>query len=288
MIKTNFIMGYLGSGKTTFIQSYLNSPVGRSEKILLIVNDFGKVNYDAISFSESNLEIKDVTYGCLCCDLRIRFREILIECGERKDLDRILIEPSGILIPDIITELFSDPSISKNLILEPLIQMVDVNLFFKISKKKWPPFIERQIAMSEKIVLNRIETISDVELTEVKNALVGINPQAAYYNFTKGENADKIVLKSIDKIEVENTPDETVLLSSHKYKSVQIADGLEFENKAELQNFFNKQGPHLERAKGIVSVNQEPFLVNYTKSDFSLLPCAKSFDYGISMIFSKE
>ncbi|MCK5702765.1 MAG: hypothetical protein KAI29_16495, partial [Cyclobacteriaceae bacterium] len=132
MIKTNFIMGYLGSGKTTFIQSYLNSPVGKSERILLIVNDFGKVNYDAISLEENNLEIKAITYGCLCCDLRIRFRELLAECGERKDLDRVIIEPSGILIPDIITELFDDNTISKNLNLEPLIQMIDVNLFFKI------------------------------------------------------------------------------------------------------------------------------------------------------------
>ncbi|MCK5101345.1 MAG: hypothetical protein KAR17_00975 [Cyclobacteriaceae bacterium] len=288
MIKTNFIMGYLGSGKTTFIQSFLNSPIAKSEKILLIVNDFGKINYDAISLNENGLEIKAITYGCLCCDLRIRFRELLLECGERADLDRILIEPSGILIPDIITELFDDHSISKNLNLEPLIQMIDVNLFFKISKKRWPPFIERQIAMSEKIVLNRVETISDVELAEVKNALVGINPQAAYYNFSKGENADKILLKSIDKIEIVNTPDEAALLSSHKYKSVQTEEGLEFKNKVELQKFFVEQGPHLERAKGIVSVNQEPFLLNYTKSDFSLLACAKSFDYGISMIFSED
>lgn len=288
MIKTNFIMGYLGSGKTTFIQSYLNSPKGTYEKILLIVNDFGQINYDAISFDENDLEIKAITYGCLCCDLRIRFRELLIECSERVDLDRILIEPSGILIPDIITELFSDPSISKNLILEPLIQMIDVNLFIKIRNKKWPPFIERQIAMSEKIVLNRIEDVLVAELEEVKNALVGINPQAVYYNFSKGENADKILLKSIDKIEIVNTPDEAALLSSHKYKSVQTEEGLEFKNKVELQKFFVEQGPHLERAKGIVSVNQEPFLVNYTKSDFSLLACAKSFDYGISMIFSED
>ena len=136
--------------------------------------------------------------------------------------------------------------------------------------------------------LNRIEDVLVAEFEEVKNALVGINPQAVYYNFSKGENADKILLKSIDKIEIVNTPDEAALLSSHKYKSVQTEEGLEFKNKVELQKFFVEQGPHLERAKGIVSVNQEPFLVNYTKSDFSLLACAKSFDYGISMIFSED
>ena len=281
-------MGYLGSGKTTFIQSYLNSPIGKSERILLIVNDFGKVNYDALSLEENNLEIKAITYGCLCCDLRIRFRELLIACGERNDIDRILIEPSGILIPDIITELFDDHLIIKNLNLEPLIQMVDVNLFFKISKKKWPPFIERQIAMSEKIVLNRIEEASDAELEEVKKALININPEAAYFKFSVDESADMIVTESIDKIEINNEKDEAAFLSSHSYKSIQIEDGLEFENQKEVQDYLIEQGDHLVRAKGIVGIKRMPFLVNYTKSDFSLLPCAKSFDYGIALIFSTE
>lgn len=287
MIKVNFIMGYLGSGKTTFIQSFLNSSIGKEEKILLIVNDFGKVNYDALSLGENVPEIKAITYGCLCCDLKIRFREILVECGTRDDLDRILIEPSGILIPDVITDLFEDPSVSNNLILEPLIQLIDVNLYFKI-KKRWPPFIERQIAMSEKIVLNLIDGLSEMELQEVKNALVNINPNAAYFNFIKDKNADKIIFTSVEN--TENKPDqiEFELLGSHEYNAVQVVEELNFESQDELHNYFLLQGPQLVRAKGIVAVNNSPFFVNYTLSQFSLLPCSKSFEYGISMIFSKE
>jgi len=288
MIKTNFIIGYLGAGKTTFIQSYLNSPVGRSEKILLIVNDFGQVNYDALSLDKNNVEINDITYGCLCCDLKIRFKEILLACGKRHYLDRILIEPSGILIPDIITELFEDPSISKNLHLEPLIQMVDVKLFLKIKDKNIPPFIVWQIAMSEKIVLNRAETISGAELMEVKKALHEINSHAVYYNFSNKKNANKILLSSTDKIESLNNSYDTAVVSSHKYKNVQVDSDLEFENKKELIKYLNTQGPNLERAKGIVSVGRIPLLMNYTRSGLSLSNWVKPFDLGVSMIFSKN
>lgn len=287
MIKVNFVMGYLGAGKTTFIQSFLDSTSGRKEKILLIVNDFGKINYDALSLGENTPEIKAITYGCLCCDLKIRFREILIECASRNDLDRILIEPSGILIPDVIMDVFEDPSISNRLHLEPLIQLIDVNLYFKI-KKRWPPFIERQIAMSEKIVLNLIENLSARELREVKNALKEINPNAAYYNFVKDKNADIIVLNSIDKTEQKHTPAESEMLESHQYNTIQIDEGLNFNSQAELQNYFLEKGPQLVRAKGIVGIKRTPFLVNYTLSQFSLLPCAQSFEYGLSLIFSNE
>lgn len=280
-------MGYLGSGKTTFIQSFLNSSIGRKEKILLIVNDFGKVNYDALSLGENVPEIKAITYGCLCCDLKIRFREILVECSTRDDLDRILIEPSGILIPDVITDLFEDTSVSNNLILEPLIQLIDVNLYYKI-KKRWPPFIERQIAMSEKIVLNLIDSLSEMELQEVKNALININPNAAYFNFIKDKNADKIIFTSVENTENKPTQIEFELLGSHEYNAVQVEEELTFENQDELHNYFLKQGPQLVRAKGIISINSSHFLVNFTLSQFSLLPCSKSFESGISMIFSKD
>ncbi len=286
MISVNFIIGYLGAGKTTFIQSYLNSRIGQTEKVILIVNDFGKVNYDAQALNKNDVKIKSITYGCLCCDLQIRFRELLLECGNRKDLDRILIEPSGILIPDIITEIFQDSSISANLTLEPLIQLIDVNLFFKIRNKVIPPFIERQIVMSEKIVLNRVETISKSELMEVKNVLHQLNPRATYYQFSKRQNADKIVLNSTAKIEVSNISNESEILSSHKYRNIQIDKGLDFKSQQELEKYFKSQGPNLERAKGIITIKQIPFMVNYTKTETSLVSWTKSMKYGISMIFS--
>lgn len=280
-------MGYLGSGKTTFIQSFLNAAIGKKEKILLIVNDFGKINYDALSLGETTTKIKSITYGCLCCDLKMRFREILLECGERDDLDRILIEPSGILIPDVIMDLFDDPSISKKLALEPLIQIIDGRLFFKI-KKKWPPFIERQIAMSEKIVLNMTEELSELEVVELKENLIEINPNAKQFTFFKDKNADKIVLDAVPNTELNYTSADLEIIESHQYKTIQVEEGLEFNNQNEVHDYFLQQGPLLVRAKGIVIVKNSPFLLNYTLTQLSLLPCATSFKQGISMIFQKE
>jgi G3E family GTPase len=287
MIRVNFVMGYLGAGKTTFIQSFLNSSAGRKERILLIVNDFGKVNYDALSLGENAPEIEAITYGCLCCDLKIRFRQLLLECGDRNDLDRILIEPSGILIPDVIMDVFDDPSISKKLLLEPLVHIVDVSLFSKIYHKL-PPFIVRQIALSEKIVLNRLNKVSADELQQVKGALININCEAEYFDFSDNESAWNILSKSSIVTGANAASEKDGLFDTHNYKSIQVTNDLEFEDRDELYKFLINQGINLERAKGIGKIEGAQFFVQYTKTEFSVLPWTKVTKHGISMIFKED
>ncbi len=285
-MKVNFIMGYLGSGKTTFIQSYLSSPEGRDEHILLIVNDFGKVNYDAAALRQHGVEVKDITYGCLCCDLRIYFRELLTECARRKDLDRVIIEPSGILIPDIITELFEDHEIAEKLALEPLIHIVDVRLFFRIRGKNWPPFIKKQIAVSEKIVLNRTEELSGEEMEEVLSALQAINLGAKYYHFLMTEGAEPIIAGASGMAACAISFDDEAVSTAHNFKTVQVDEGLDFPDKETLEKFLNSHGGKLARAKGYVKIAGKPYAVSFTPAELNLVAIPDPPSYGISMIFS--
>ncbi len=288
MVSVNFIMGYLGSGKTTFIQSFLDSPEGRGERVLLIVNDFGKVNYDAALLESSGVEVKPVTYGCLCCDLRIYFRELLRECAQRNDIDRVIIEPSGILIPDIITELFEVREISEALVLEPLIHIVDVRMFFRIRGKNWPPFIKKQIAVSQKIVMNRTEELSAGDLAEVEEALRNINPLASYYRFSLDEGSVAIVNGEAGSTTSTEPFDEEIVAESHKFKTMQVDEGLDFPDREALEKYFKSHGDKLVRAKGVVKISSKSFMVSFTPVELSVLPTSGSFSYGISMIFSTQ
>ncbi len=286
MTGVNFIMGYLGSGKTTFIQSYLDSGQGHGERILLIINDFGKVNYDAAVLEAGGVEVKPITYGCLCCDLRIYFRELFRECAQRNDIDRVIIEPSGIMIPDIITELFEDQEISGSLTLAPLIHIVDVRMYFRIRGKNWPPFIKKQIAVSEKIVLNRTEELGQAALDEVEKALRDINPLANYYRFSIGDNAANIMQDAAGRKSITQDFDPEAIDSSHKFKTVQITDTHDFNSKEALEKYLKSHGDKLVRAKGVVNIDGKPFIISYTPLELTVLPTSEKFDHGISMIFA--
>lgn len=62
------VTGFLGAGKTTFINSLLNS--GHGMRIAAIVNDFGAINIDEQVLSGSADGVIGLKNGCICCSLQ--------------------------------------------------------------------------------------------------------------------------------------------------------------------------------------------------------------------------
>ena len=62
------ISGFLGAGKTTFIQNLLKQTL-QNEKVVIIENDFGEVNFDASLLSQCGYEVKALNSGCICCSI---------------------------------------------------------------------------------------------------------------------------------------------------------------------------------------------------------------------------
>lgn len=91
--------GYLGAGKTTFINGILR---GTDVRITVLVNDFGSINIDASLIKNSNGDTIELTNGCVCCavgdDLTAAMLAI-VDSPVRPDL--VLIETSGVADPGI-------------------------------------------------------------------------------------------------------------------------------------------------------------------------------------------
>ena len=76
MINVYIVSGFLGSGKTTFIQKLLSEK--KFEKVMLLENEFGEVGVDG-SFFDSSLNVKEINNGCICCSLQGDFADALEE-----------------------------------------------------------------------------------------------------------------------------------------------------------------------------------------------------------------
>ena len=68
MINVYIVSGFLGAGKTTFIQKLLNEK--KFGKVMLLENEFGEVGVDG-AFFDSALKIKEM-FGCIMtgCDVK--------------------------------------------------------------------------------------------------------------------------------------------------------------------------------------------------------------------------
>lgn len=96
-VKIDIISGFLGAGKTTMIKKLLKEGV-LDNKVALIENEFGDINIDSerLGNFRSNIEIKSITSGCICCTLAGEFDLAIRELIAKYNPDRIIIEPTGV------------------------------------------------------------------------------------------------------------------------------------------------------------------------------------------------
>ena len=105
IINVYIVSGFLGAGKTTFIQKLLREK--KFEKVMLLDNEFGEVGVDGAFFDKS-LNIKEINNGCICCSLQGDFEDALEEIEEMGVSD-LIIEPSGVgKLSEIINVIRSD------------------------------------------------------------------------------------------------------------------------------------------------------------------------------------
>ncbi|MDR1159180.1 MAG: GTP-binding protein [Syntrophomonadaceae bacterium] len=152
------VSGFLGAGKTTFIQKMLDE-VFRDDKVVLIENDFGEIGVDAALLKSSGVEVTEINAGCICCSLSGDFVKALKELLERFRPDKIVIEPSGVAKLSDIIKVCHDPRIMPLAEVRAKITVVDVKRC-KTYLDNFGEFFEDQIQNADIILLSRAEDLS--------------------------------------------------------------------------------------------------------------------------------
>ena len=68
MTRIESVSGFLGAGKTTFIQRRREEAV-KTEKVVLIENEFGEIGIDGGFLKDAGIAIRVMNQGCLGCPL---------------------------------------------------------------------------------------------------------------------------------------------------------------------------------------------------------------------------
>jgi len=88
----NIVSGFLGCGKTTFLNKVIPNMQGSNA---LIENEFGNIGIDG-DLIQHSLPIKEIYSGCICCTVKENFNKALEELVLEYKPDNIFIEPSGV------------------------------------------------------------------------------------------------------------------------------------------------------------------------------------------------
>lgn len=167
MIKIDLITGFLGAGKTTFIEKYARYLMETGQKIAILENDFGAVNVDMLLLQDivgENCELEMIAGGCdKDCHYR-RMKTKLISMGMR-GFDRILVEPSGIFDVDEFFDILHDEPLDQWYEIGNVMAVVNAGMEEDLSRESRYLLVS-QIANAGKIILSKTQETPPEKIAE--------------------------------------------------------------------------------------------------------------------------
>lgn len=286
------ITGFLGSGKSTMLNYLTNHLVQNKQdlKIAVIMNEFGDtldIEKSITIYDNKNkdnaVEWLDLGNGCICCSVKDAGVKAIEDLVKRQSgfIDYIILETSGMADPTNLAKMFwLDDSLMSNIRLDGIITVLDgINMKSLVNEQALNEIsydiITKQIAIADKIILNKVDKLNIGDLEMVKTYVKNINDNCEVLPTTYGkiENVKDILFlngyssfESLpDSLNESSDKDEKTLVKTIKIdiptiKSQQMYDNLkEYLQKIHWQDFgynykstMNNTYGDILRTKGLI------------------------------------
>ncbi len=129
-IPVTVVTGFLGAGKTTLVRHLLAH--ARGKRIALIINEFGELGVDKQVLAGCGDEtcreedMIELSNGCICCTVADEFIPTMHQLLGRPDRpDHIVIETSGLALPQPLIRAFNWPEIKSEVTIDGVVTVAD-------------------------------------------------------------------------------------------------------------------------------------------------------------------
>lgn len=180
-IPITVLSGFLGAGKTTCLNRVLTDP--EAGRIAVIVNEFGEIGIDGDLISSASEDMLELNNGCICCASKDDLVKTIYELFMRKvgalepkiEFDKLLIETTGIADPTPLAQIFyTDMQLNLSYRLDAIVTMVDLK--HVVQQLEASDEARKQIAMADKIILNKRDLVDDETYETALAAVRRLNP----------------------------------------------------------------------------------------------------------------
>jgi G3E family GTPase len=168
--------GFLGSGKTTLILALARRAALARSRVCVLVNEVGEVGIDGELLRLGDMEVVEITGGCICCQTGVDMLRALRDLEQEFAPDLVMIEATGIATPEgVLDSIRRYPP--KTLTSTHTIAVVD-GARFEALYDVLTPLIEAQIRGGDSIVITKVDEATAAEVEMARRAAAGLAPAA--------------------------------------------------------------------------------------------------------------
>ncbi len=279
MIQIVLLSGFLGAGKTTLMQSLLDTY--KDYKIGVIINEFGKVNIDAKLVKREGIDMAELSNGSIfCACIKDKFVDSLIEMSKR-DIEYLFIEASGLADPSnmgsIVEGIKKDTM--DNYLIKGSICVVDSNNFLELVDLL--PALERQVKHANAVIVNKLDLIDEETFKAITDKVEELNHKVKIYGTTFC-NAD--LRKIVDNFSIDLVKSEDTTNTYESRPNTFIVKSKSILPKAKLLQFLRAIANDCYRIKGFANTDEGVFEVSAVVNNIILTPWQKSEETEIVVI----
>lgn len=191
------ISGFLGSGKTTLLR-HLLSQVPDHRRVMVLMNEFGKVGIDGRLVQDGDLQVWEINRGSIfCACAKGDFLRSLFDIARNYAPEVLLVEASGVAdTTDMAKDLSRDPLPSMYRMADSVC-LIDACRYFD-----WVEMFQavpRQIRASRTLVLNKTDLVDEETLSDIETSLRSFNPDAPIVRSSFGHLTWEQVLSEVER-----------------------------------------------------------------------------------------
>jgi G3E family GTPase len=171
--------GFLGSGKTTLILALARKAALDHLRVCVLVNEVGEVGIDGEVLRLGDMEVVEITGGCICCQIGVDLVRALRDLEQEFRPDLVIVEASGIATPGgVLDAIRSYPPRSLQTI--HTVTVMDPTRFEAL-QEVLTPLIEGQITGADCLVVTKAGEATPEELTLTTEAAARLAPDAPLF-----------------------------------------------------------------------------------------------------------
>jgi G3E family GTPase len=286
------ITGFLGAGKTTFLNRIIKS-FPKHKKLTLLVNEFGEIGIDGTLVEGEDIDIMEINKGSIfCVCVKTDFIKGLYELNTTVRPDVLLIESTGVANPSDLKKDLKLPIFNNRFRFIEQFCIIDAPHFldaFEIYTS-----LEKQIASSSVFIINKVDKASSEIIKKTKEVIHRFHPDPLFFETMYAEiplekffdfasnsedtsisdgldgefsevmsptELDQFLEDLLDSPDLEITPPDLLVSVAYQWTG---------DDVGQIKAMADRLPPNIVRAKGFVEDSGRIMIFNYVLGDWTI------------------